>query len=119
MVMFKPKTAIRARQTPNAPAPAGGINDGVAAFGEYHYAKSPLVQRKTPSTTSIAPGPVHQRAPVASARRNDTDMPDQLKSGVEALSGMAMDQVRVHYNSTKPAQLNALARGNEIHLGPD
>jgi len=51
---------------------------------------------------------------------NLTGMPSQLKSGVEALSGMDMSDVRVHRNSDKPAQLNALAyaQGNEIHLGP-
>jgi hypothetical protein len=50
---------------------------------------------------------------------NQTGMPDQLKAGVESLSGMDMSDVRVHYNSSKPAQLNALAyaQGNDIHLG--
>ncbi|NZD58954.1 DUF4157 domain-containing protein [Sphaerotilus montanus] len=54
------------------------------------------------------------------AEANLTGMPNQLKSGVEALSGMDMSDVRVHRNSDKPAQLNALAyaQGNEIHLGP-
>ncbi len=54
------------------------------------------------------------------AEANLTGMPSQLKSGVEALSGMDMSDVRVHRNSDKPAQLNALAyaQGNEIHLGP-
>jgi len=34
--------------------------------------------------------------------------------------GMSMDDVKVHYNSSKPAQLQALAytRGTEIHVGP-
>ncbi|MBI3230514.1 MAG: DUF4157 domain-containing protein [Burkholderiales bacterium] len=52
------------------------------------------------------------------AQRNNTGLPDQLKSGVEALSGMSMDQVRVHYNSPKPAQLqaHAYAQGTDIHL---
>lgn len=50
---------------------------------------------------------------------NKTGMPDNLKSGVESLSGMAMDDVRVHYNSAQPSQLNALAyaQGNDIHVG--
>lgn len=49
---------------------------------------------------------------------NNTGLPDNLKSGVEALSGMSMDNVRVHYNSSKPAQLNALAyaQGTDIHV---
>lgn len=51
--------------------------------------------------------------------KNETGMPDQLKAGVENLSGMSMDHVKVHYNSDKPAQLNALAyaQGSDIHVG--
>ena len=47
-------------------------------------------------------------------------LPADLKQGIEALSGMAMDRVKVHYNSAQPAQLNAhaFARGSDIHLGP-
>ncbi|UBF23961.1 DUF4157 domain-containing protein [Kovacikia minuta CCNUW1] len=46
-------------------------------------------------------------------------LPGRLKTGIEALSGMAMDDVTVHYNSPKPAQLRALAytQGTNIHLG--
>lgn len=56
----------------------------------------------------------------ASTAVNGTDLPDSLKSGIESLSGMAMDHVQVHRNSSKPAQLNAhaYAQGSDIHLGP-
>lgn len=45
-------------------------------------------------------------------------LPDRLRSGIERLSGIAMDDVRVHYDSPAPARLQALAyaRGNDIHL---
>ena len=51
---------------------------------------------------------------------NRTGMPDRLKAGLENLSGFDLSGVRVHRNSAKPAQLNALAyaQGQEIHLGP-
>jgi hypothetical protein len=51
---------------------------------------------------------------------NKTGLPDDLKAGVESLSGFSLDDVRVHYNSSKPAQLQALAytQGTEIHVGP-
>ncbi len=54
------------------------------------------------------------------AQRNRTGLPDALKSGVESLSGMSMDHVKVHYNSGRPAQLNALAyaQGSDIHIAP-
>ncbi len=49
---------------------------------------------------------------------NKTGLPDRLKTGIERLSGYSMDDVRVHYNSAKPAQLqaHAYAQGTEIHL---
>ena len=51
---------------------------------------------------------------------NRTGLPDALKSGIEGLSGMSMDHVRVHQNSSKPAQLgaHAYAQGSDIHLAP-
>ena len=52
--------------------------------------------------------------------QNKTGLPDNLKSGIEKLSGYSMDDVRVHRNSSKPAQLQAYAyaQGTNIHLGP-
>ncbi len=46
-------------------------------------------------------------------------LPTNLKSGIEHLSGISMDDVKVHYNSSKPSQLHAhaYAQGNQIHLG--
>jgi hypothetical protein len=51
---------------------------------------------------------------------NNTGLPDNLKSGIESLSGMSMDHVKVHYNSSQPTQLNALAyaQGSDIHVAP-
>lgn len=47
-------------------------------------------------------------------------LPDQLKSGVESLSGVSLDDVRVHYNSAEPAQLNTLAsaQGTDTYTPP-
>ncbi|MBQ20003.1 MAG: hypothetical protein CMD31_04550 [Flavobacteriales bacterium] len=51
-------------------------------------------------------------------QENKTGMPDNLKSGIENLSGMDMSDVKVHYNSALPAQLqaHAFAQGNQIHI---
>lgn len=38
-----------------------------------------------------------------------TNRSDQLKAGVEVVSGLSLDDVNVHYNSPNPAQLQALA----------
>ena len=52
------------------------------------------------------------------ARPNKTGLPEVLKTGIENLSGYSMDDVRVHYNSDKPAQLQAHAytQGTDIHV---
>ena len=49
---------------------------------------------------------------------NRTGLPNNLKAGIENLSGYTMDDVRVHYNSDKPAQLHAhaYAQGTDIHI---
>lgn len=49
---------------------------------------------------------------------NKTSPPNNLKAGVENLSGYTMDDVKVYFNSPKPAQLNAqaYAQGADIHL---
>ena len=49
---------------------------------------------------------------------NRTGLPDNLKKGIENLSGYSMDDVKVHFNSDKPAQLHAhaFAQGADIHL---
>ncbi len=63
--------------------------------------------------------PASRPEPPVQRRGDGTGLPDQLKAGIETLSGHAMDDVTVHYNSGKPAQLNALAyaQGSHIYLG--
>ncbi len=49
---------------------------------------------------------------------NQTGLPDQLKAGMESVTEVPLDHVKVHYHSSKPAQIqaHAYAQGNEIHL---
>lgn len=60
----------------------------------------------------------HQKQPIQK-KENKTGLPDELKIGIENLSGYSMDDVKVHYNSDKPAQLqaHAYAQGTDIYLG--
>lgn len=73
----------------------------------------PTLQRRGAAQEQVEAGQAAQKV-------NRTGMPDHLKSGVEALSGMSMDHVNVHYNSPQPAQLNAhaYAQGSDIHVAP-
>ena len=78
-------------------------------------AKDELRQRRVADAASSA-----SASPEATSTSSGSGLPPQLKSGVESLSGISMDHVQVHYNSDKPAQLNALAyaQGSDIHVGP-
>jgi hypothetical protein len=75
-----------------------------------------LIQPKKHNTTSV----LDSLTASIQKRENKTGLPDHLKTGIENLSGMSMDDVQVHYNSSKPAQLQALAytQGSDIHVGP-
>jgi hypothetical protein len=59
-------------------------------------------------------------APIRARAAPRDGLPANLKTGMEALSGIALDDVRVHRNSAKPAQLyaHAYAQGSDIHLAP-
>lgn len=72
-------------------------------------------------SSAQAAGPnANRKKPVIQKKLNATGLPDRLKAGIEHLSGFSMDDVRVHYNSARPAQLQAWAysQGTDIHLGP-
>lgn len=61
-----------------------------------------------------------QRQPLIQKQENKTGLSDHLKAGIENLSGYSMDDVNVHLNSDKPAQLqaHAYAQGTDIHVAP-
>ena len=71
-----------------------------------------LLQGKFNQTSHGKSANVSQRKP------NATGLPDHLKTGMETLSGSSLDHVKVHYNSAKPAAVNAhaYAQGSDIHL---
>lgn len=94
---------------------------------------TPATDRPRPSSVALtghrpsvssAPRQLKEAAPLSSSPLsrvpNRTGLPDTLKAGVEQLSGLSLDHVKVHYNSSRPAQLNAFAyaQGSEIHVAP-
>ncbi len=54
------------------------------------------------------------------AEKDKTGIPAQMKAKFERSSGFSFDDVRVHYNSEKPAQLHAHAytQGSEVFVAP-
>ncbi|WP_221417961.1 DUF4157 domain-containing protein, partial [Fulvivirga kasyanovii] len=82
---------------------------------------NPVTQLATQQTSNQnQKGGNNGASKLTSKTENKTGLPDDLKSGIEGLSGYSMDDVKVHYNSGKPAQLQALAyaQGTDIHVGP-
>lgn len=57
---------------------------------------------------------------VDSAPGRSAGLPAGIRAALERRSGMDLSDVRVHYNSPRPAELGALGytRGSEIHIGP-
>ncbi len=81
---------------------------------------SSIALNSSPSFPPIQRKGSTDHSPKAAGSANKTGLPDGLKSGVEALSGMSLDGVKVHYNSSAPAQLHAhaYAQGTNIHVAP-
>lgn len=75
------------------------------------------IQAKSKSSGDV---PVQKSEVPNNSSKNETGMPDSLKSGLENLSGKDLSGVRVHHNSSKPdaIQAHAYTQGKEIHLAP-
>jgi len=107
-------TAMTLQRQPFDTTQRQGVEEEELLQGKFQ-----TLQRQSPEEEELMQGKfdtVQRQADSASA--NQTGMPDNLKSGIESLSGIDMSDVRVHRNSSKPAQLNALAyaQGSDIHL---
>lgn len=131
---MKVPAQIPAAKQETGAMPASGLAAEAPAFADARAAAA--TQRKLASLTGHCPiqaahaaqdthpGTGHLPAQLQPAERpapvNDTGLPDDLKAGIEGLSGVSMDGVSVHYNSSRPATLQALAyaQGSEIHLAP-
>lgn len=92
----------------------------IPVFPSEHQTATP------PSSHPLVTGAVQRREGDSAreqnvlSRENNTGLADTLKAGIESLSGMSMDDVKVHYNSSNPAQVQALAytQGTQIHVAP-
>ena len=80
----------------------------------------PWLRLATPQHAPHEEEPLQARGEPTRNKENTTGLPDPLKTGIETLSGISMDDVQVHYHSPKPAQVQALAytRDTDIHVGP-
>ena len=81
---------------------------------------APLLQAKRDSRLERTSGPGGGISLAGIPAHPGMKLPERLKAGVESLSGVAMDDVRVHRESSGPGRISAVAyaQGGDIHLGP-
>jgi hypothetical protein len=112
--MFDPKTTQAKKQATSEPTAAQSPSHADHRDADLALGSARRVGYSFAHDVAQAESPPIQR------RANNTGLPDALKTGVENLSGLSMDDVKVHYGSSKPAGLNALAytQGTDIHVAP-
>ncbi len=100
--------------------PGGPLRPGPGAVQRQEDEEEPLQGRFGQPLQREEDEPIRGRPAEPVRRRNETGLPDNLKAGIEHLSGFSLDDVRVHCNSDKPAAVQALAytQGTEIHVAP-
>jgi hypothetical protein len=94
-------------------------DDTSGTFENFSYANPGGINPNSENVQLKSNANVNQNQPFQlKATENNTGLPNQLKSGIETLSGQSLNDVNVHYNSDKPAQLNAhaFAQGTDIHV---
>ncbi len=84
----------------------------------YSIANNSPQAKRIAQLQAIADSYSSRTQPLIQKKENHTGLPYSLKTGLESLSGYSMEDVKVHYNSNKPAQLNAhaYAQGTDIHV---
>jgi len=92
---------------------------GKSGISPTHPASSKQLN-SSPSFPAIQRKISNNNAQKTAVGNNKTGLPENLKTGVEQLSSVSLDDVKVHYNSSAPAQLHAhaYAQGTDIHVAP-
>ncbi|WP_081768657.1 DUF4157 domain-containing protein [Herbaspirillum sp. RV1423] len=116
----RPAAAIQRMLQEAAGGSSQAMRHGATEDGAPLQAKEQPAEDEEPVQGRFAATAPVQLAQQEKSKANHTGLPDHLKSGIENLSGMSMDHVKVHYNSSEPAQLNAhaYAQGSDIHVAP-
>lgn len=109
-------SCIQRQESPEEEEPLQGKITNTIQLQEIPEEEEPLQGK----FESIQRQEIQDEEPLQIQRENNTGMPDNLKAGVESLSGIDMSDVRVNYNSNKPADVGALAytQGADIHVAP-
>ncbi|CAM1340453.1 eCIS core domain-containing protein [Tenacibaculum amylolyticum] len=113
-------TSIKSQKESNNLSTAQFVNNRPEAVIQRKLEKiagnSPQVKQVAQLQSMVDNHTTQQQLPIQ--KKNNTGLPDNLKTGIENLSGYSMDDIKVHYNSDKPAKLkaHAYAQGTDIHI---
>lgn len=96
-----------------SPADLLSIQRTIGNQATQHLIQTVQRQAVPPLQRGAAPSP-----PVP--KEHTAGLPERLRAGTESLSGIPLADVQVHYSSSRPAQVQALAytQGTDIHVGP-
>ena len=78
----------------------------------------------SPVSAGAAAGPMQAKKQGPGEKEHDVSMPsasaDTIRADLEQKSGVSLDDVNVHYNSPKPAEIGAYAyaKGTDVFMGP-
>ena len=99
------------KKSEHVAASAGTVKSSAVQLQDNRQSSVAQKKQINALTNRIVQSPIQKKA-------NNIGLPDELKTGVENLSGYSMDDVKVHYNSAQPAQLNAhaYAQGTNIYI---
>ncbi|WP_322044092.1 DUF4157 domain-containing protein [Paraburkholderia sp. J67] len=122
-IAASPRMAAQRRQIGSLPVRTPGKKEKVPVQGKFDAAARLGTPEKTPVQRAGQGEGVPHETPLqrkADRQAHGGGLPAQLKHGIERLSGYSMDDVKVHYNSSQPAQLqaHAYAQGSDIHIAP-
>ena len=119
--------SVKLERREPAPARVSAHRDHAAAADDDREASAQRIKQERLANASgrvarqqeiaaLTDSAVSQRARASNA----TGLPDRLQTGIESLSSMPMDGVKVHYNSSRPAGLmaHAYTHGNDIYVAP-
>jgi hypothetical protein len=114
------KKARNASSTPGLPEDAGRPEEGLNLGEERRRVADAKLTEALSQRARSAGAEAAFRIQREPEPENRTGLPDRLKAGVEGMSGISLGDVKVHYNSSQPARVQAWAytKGTDIYMGP-
>lgn len=108
------------RQSANMTAPAQAGPDAPGLSALQRKADASAVTQKLSQLQQDSVQRIEEDEMLQGKSKNPNGLPAAMQAGMERASSTDLSDVSVHYNSAKPAtlQAHAFAQGTDIHLAP-